>query len=153
CHLESGAPRSGQGGRPGNRAWPAKTLRHHHPLPPDARPGVARRLAVPRALGGARANHRRPVGTGPTDRRARGVPIPERLNRYLARAGVAPGRAAVVLIAWGAVRVNGGAPPASGLLIEPDADRVTVDGQPIEPLKLHHHYLALHKPTGLLVTA
>ena len=57
-----------------------------------------------------------------------------------------------MLIASGAVHVNGRVPPASGLLIEPDADRVTVDGEPIEPLKLHH-YLALHKPTGLLVTA
>ena len=50
------------------------------------------------------------------------------------------------------MRVNGRVPPASGLLIEPGADRVTVDGKPIEPVRLHH-YLALHKPTGVLVTA
>lgn len=62
-------------------------------------------------------------------------------------------RAADVLIASGAVRVNGRVPPASGLLIEPGADRVTVDGEPIVPLRLPHHYLALHKPTGVLVTA
>ena len=57
-----------------------------------------------------------------------------------------------MLIASGAVRVNGRVPPASGLLIEPDADRVTVDGEPVEPLK-RHHYLAVHKPAGVLVTA
>jgi len=65
---------------------------------------------------------------------------------------VASRRAADVLIASGAVRVNGRTPPASGLLIDPEADRVTVDGEPIEPVRLHH-YLALHKPAGVLVTA
>jgi 23S rRNA pseudouridine2605 synthase len=57
-----------------------------------------------------------------------------------------------VLIASGAVRVNGRVPPASGLLIEPGADRVTVDGEPIVPLTMRH-YLALHKPTRVLVTS
>ncbi|HKA51408.1 MAG TPA: pseudouridine synthase [Candidatus Dormibacteraeota bacterium] len=61
-------------------------------------------------------------------------------------------RAADVLIASGAVRVNGRVPPASGLLVDPEADRVTIDGEPIEPVRAHH-YLALHKPAGVLVTA
>ncbi len=61
-------------------------------------------------------------------------------------------RAADALIASGAVRVNGRLPPASGLIIEPEADRVTVDGESVEPLK-QHQYLALHKPPGVLVTA
>ena len=61
-------------------------------------------------------------------------------------------RTADVLIASGAVRVNGCMAPASGLMIDPAADRITVDGEPVEPLRLHH-YLALHKPTGVLVTA
>ena len=37
----------------------------------------------------------------------------ERLNRFLARAGVASRRAADALIASGSVRVNGTLPPAS----------------------------------------
>ncbi len=57
-----------------------------------------------------------------------------------------------MLIASGAVRVNGRMPPASGLMIDPGSDRVTVDGEPVEPLRLHQ-YLALHKPPGVLVTA
>jgi len=65
---------------------------------------------------------------------------------------VASRRAADALIASGAVRVNGRKPPASGLMIDPAADHVTVDGETVEPLRLHQH-LALHKPPGVLVTA
>lgn len=76
----------------------------------------------------------------------------ERLNRYLARSGVASRRAADALIASGAVRVNGRPPPASGMLIEPGSDAVTVNGKRVEPLA-PHRYLALNKPEGVLVTA
>jgi 23S rRNA pseudouridine2605 synthase len=76
----------------------------------------------------------------------------ERLNRYLARAGVASRRAADALIASGAVEVNGQAPPRSGMLIEPDTDTVTVHGSRVEPLA-PRRYLALNKPEGVLVTA
>jgi 23S rRNA pseudouridine2605 synthase len=50
------------------------------------------------------------------------------------------------------VRVNGRFPPASGMLIEPTADRVTVDDEPVEPVE-QHRYLALNKPPGTMVTA
>lgn len=76
----------------------------------------------------------------------------ERLNRYLARSGVASRRAADALIASGAVQVNGQAPPRSGMLIEPDRDAVTVRGSRVEPLG-PRRYLALNKPEGVLVTA
>src|SRR5262245_19741921 len=37
-------------------------------------------------------------------------------------------------------------------MIDPAADDITIDGETVEPLKLHRH-LALHKPPGVLVTA
>ena len=77
---------------------------------------------------------------------------PERLNRYLARSGVASRRAADSLIASGAVRVNGRPPPPTGMLVEAGKDQVTVDGRPVEPAA-GHRYLALNKPIGVLVTA
>ena len=76
----------------------------------------------------------------------------ERLNRFLARAGVASRRAADVLIASGAVRVNGERPPPSGVLIDPDKDQVTVDGRAVKPVT-RHRYLVLNKPLGVITTA
>ncbi|TMB80710.1 MAG: rRNA pseudouridine synthase [Chloroflexi bacterium] len=74
------------------------------------------------------------------------------MNRFLARAGVASRRAADDLIASGSVRVNGERPPATGLLIDPDRDRVTVDGRPVKPPS-SHRYLMLNKPLGVITTA
>ncbi len=75
-----------------------------------------------------------------------------RLNAYLARSGVASRRAADRLIESGAVKVNGRTPPAEGLLIDPDVDRVTVDGRPVTQVT-RHRYLALNKPLGVITTA
>jgi 23S rRNA pseudouridine2605 synthase len=74
------------------------------------------------------------------------------LNRFLARAGVASRRAADALIASGAVQVNGKRPPKDGMLIDPDADAVTVDGDEVHPPR-SHRYLLLNKPAGVMVTA
>jgi 23S rRNA pseudouridine2605 synthase len=76
----------------------------------------------------------------------------ERLNRYLARSGVASRRDADSLIASGAVRVNGELPPASGMLVVAGQDQVTVQGRTVEP-SVPHRYLAMNKPEGVLVTA
>lgn len=76
----------------------------------------------------------------------------ERLNRYLARSGVASRRAADELIASGRVLVNGRRPPPEGRLVDPEVDRVTIDGAPVEPAA-GHAYLALNKPAGFVVTA
>lgn len=61
-------------------------------------------------------------------------------------------RAADELIASGAVRVNGERPPATGLLIDPDVDRVTVDGKAVRPVT-RHRYIVLNKPLGVITTA
>jgi pseudouridine synthase len=76
----------------------------------------------------------------------------ERLNRYLARSGVASRRAADELIASGSVRVNGDQPPPTGMLIDPGRDRVTVDGRLVKPVT-RHRYLMLNKPLGVITTA
>jgi 23S rRNA pseudouridine2605 synthase len=76
----------------------------------------------------------------------------ERLNRFLARSGVASRRAADELIASGSVRVNGKVSPPSGVLIDPEKDEVTVDGRAVKPLT-RHRYLMLNKPLGVITTA
>jgi 23S rRNA pseudouridine2605 synthase len=75
-----------------------------------------------------------------------------RLNAFLARSGVASRRAADQLIASGSVRVNGERPPAAGTLIDPDRDRVTVDGIAVQPAAAHR-YVVLNKPLGAITTA
>jgi 23S rRNA pseudouridine2605 synthase len=65
---------------------------------------------------------------------------------------VASRRAADALIASGAVRVNGHRPPPTGLVIDPDKDEVTVNGQAVRP-PAAHRYLMLNKPLGVITTA
>ncbi len=93
-----------------------------------------------------------PSRTAPAGSPERLKATPERLNRFLARAGVASRRAADDLIASGAVRVNGRKSPAQGLLIDPETDEVTVDGRVVRPLTTHR-YLMLNKPLGVITTA
>ena len=76
----------------------------------------------------------------------------ERLNRFLARAGVASRRGADDLIAAGSVLVNGERPPPSGVLVDPDKDIVTIDGRIVKP-RTKHRYLMLNKPVGVITTA
>ncbi len=71
-----------------------------------------------------------------------------RLNKYLARSGVAARRKADELIAAGRVRVNDRQVTAPGVEIGED-DLVEVDGRSVEPLSERVVYL-LHKPAGVL---
>lgn len=50
------------------------------------------------------------------------------------------------------MRVNGKRPPASGVLIEPEMDTVTVDGRRVVP-PAAHRYVVLDKPLGVITTA
>lgn len=50
------------------------------------------------------------------------------------------------------MRVNGKRPPASGVLIEPETDTVTVDGRRVQP-PAAHRYVVLDKPLGVITTA
>ncbi|MGD2135480.1 MAG: pseudouridine synthase [Gemmatimonadales bacterium] len=72
-----------------------------------------------------------------------------RLQRALARAGVASRRKAEDLIRAGKVRVNGRV-ATLGVSVDPQADRITVGGRPIRAPRIV--WLALHKPLGVVVT-
>jgi pseudouridine synthase len=75
----------------------------------------------------------------------------ERLNRFLARSGVASRRGADSLIASGAVLVNGRRPPPAGMLVDPESDRVTVAGRPVQA-HAETAWFAVNKPEGVIVT-
>ncbi|HEX6539029.1 MAG TPA: pseudouridine synthase, partial [Candidatus Dormibacteraeota bacterium] len=74
---------------------------------------------------------------------------PERLNRFLARRGVASRRAADALIAAGRVTVNGEA-GRLGSQVSPSSDRVRVDGVEVQPGA--SQTLVLNKPPGVVST-
>ncbi len=78
------------------------------------------------------------------------MPESMRIQRALARAGIASRRAAEELVAAGRVRVNG-AVAETGQSVDPSRDKITVDGKPIAaPVALT--WIVLNKPTGVLTT-
>jgi len=74
----------------------------------------------------------------------------ERLQKLLARAGVASRRAAEELVVAGRVTVNGRVVTKLGSKARPEDD-IRVDGRPIE-LPAEHVYLMLNKPPGYVTT-
>jgi 23S rRNA pseudouridine2605 synthase len=78
-------------------------------------------------------------------------PEGERLQKVLARAGLASRRASEELIAEGRVRVNGEVAEL-GRRVDPEADAVTIDGVPVPVAPGLVHYL-LNKPRGVVSTA
>ncbi|MDI6844068.1 MAG: pseudouridine synthase [Anaerosomatales bacterium] len=76
---------------------------------------------------------------------------PERLQKFLARAGVASRRRAEELIAAGRVRVNGETVTTMGVKVVPGCDAVEVDGVEVAPPTIHV-YLMLNKPAGYVTT-
>lgn len=77
----------------------------------------------------------------------------ERLGRFLARSGVASRRAADRLMEEGRVEVNGRTAPPHGMMVDPQHDRITVDGTLLPADLQPRRYLALHKPAGVVSTA
>ncbi|HEU4628216.1 MAG TPA: pseudouridine synthase [Gemmatimonadaceae bacterium] len=73
-----------------------------------------------------------------------------RVQRALARAGVASRRKAEELIAAGRVTVNGTV-AAIGQSVDPSRDDIRVDGTPL-PRPAAATWLVLHKPVGVLTT-
>lgn len=74
-----------------------------------------------------------------------------RIQRALARAGVASRRKAEELVAAGRVRVNGEV-ARTGQSVEPGVDKITVDGKTVA-LPPAAKWYVLHKPAGVLTTA
>lgn len=73
-----------------------------------------------------------------------------RLQRALARAGVASRRKAEDLIRAGRVRVDGGT-ATIGMSVDPDTQQVTVDGRAVRPAT-RTTWIALNKPLGYVVS-
>jgi 23S rRNA pseudouridine2605 synthase len=78
------------------------------------------------------------------------VPLP----RALSKAGAATRGDALRLVAAGRVRVNGRVARDPGLRVDPDRDRIEVDGAPLgpPPAPAAAVVVALNKPRGVLVT-
>ena len=74
-----------------------------------------------------------------------------RLQKFLAESGVASRRASEKLIAEGRVKVDGLVVKAQGRKIDPEKNKVQVDGRNIE-LILSKTYIAFYKPRGVLST-
>lgn len=74
----------------------------------------------------------------------------ERLQKVLAQAGVASRRSCEELIVSGRVQVNGETVRELGTKVDPAADVIAVDQQPIAQEKLV--YLLLYKPTGVITS-
>ncbi len=75
----------------------------------------------------------------------------ERLQKYLARAGVASRRHAEELITAGRVQVNNKTVTELGSRVEPGTDLVSVDGKLVSPPESTSYFL-LYKPAGVVTT-
>jgi pseudouridine synthase len=74
-----------------------------------------------------------------------------RLNKLLATRGIGARRKCDTLIESGAVQVNGVTVTEPGTRVEPEIDRVMVNGRPL-PGAPTHRYLMLNKPVGMITT-
>ncbi|WP_054712456.1 pseudouridine synthase [Bacillus sp. JCM 19041] len=75
----------------------------------------------------------------------------ERLQKVIAQAGVASRRKAEEFITAGRVKVNGKKVTELGVKVNPERDRVEVDGVPLD--KEEPVYYLLYKPTGVISTS
>jgi 23S rRNA pseudouridine2605 synthase len=75
----------------------------------------------------------------------------ERLQKFLARAGVASRRRAEELISQGRVAVNDRAISQLGTRVDPDRDRIAVDGRAVEARDAHAYFI-FYKPAGVVTT-
>ncbi|HEU5318176.1 MAG TPA: pseudouridine synthase [Chloroflexota bacterium] len=75
-----------------------------------------------------------------------------RLQKVIARAGVASRRHAEAMILAGRVRVNGRVADRLGTRVDPARDTIEVDGRRVS-LAAEHVYLAFNKPSGYVSTA
>jgi len=76
---------------------------------------------------------------------------PMRIHRALARAGIASRRKAEELVAAGRVRVNG-IVARTGQSVDPNVDRITVDGHELERPATTFEWIVLNKPSGVMTT-
>jgi len=77
--------------------------------------------------------------------------VPMRLQKFLARAGVASRRGSENLMTAGRVTVNGAVVTELGSKVDPLVDEVAVDGRPVH-LSDSAVTIMLHKPAGVITT-
>lgn len=75
----------------------------------------------------------------------------ERLQKFLARAGVASRRTSEELITGGKVKVNGQIVREMGIKVNPEKDLVEVNGKKVE-VEAKKVYILLNKPAGYVTT-
>lgn len=75
----------------------------------------------------------------------------ERLQKVLAHAGVASRRHAEQVITAGRVSVNGQVVTALGTKVDPQVDRIAVDGKPLAVQSVKRWFI-LYKPEGMVTT-
>jgi pseudouridine synthase len=78
------------------------------------------------------------------------MPAEERLQKFLARAGLASRRHCEALILAGRVRINGRVVRILGTRVRPALDRIQVDGEAVRPDRLVS--LVLNKPAGYITS-
>lgn len=74
-----------------------------------------------------------------------------RINKYLARSGVASRRTADQMVTGGRVTVNGDIVDTPGYMIDETADEVRVDGKIVTPAG-SYVYIVLNKPAGYITS-
>jgi pseudouridine synthase len=75
----------------------------------------------------------------------------ERLQKYLARCGIASRRQAEEMILEGKVKVNNKIVTKMGIVVNPEKDRIEADGRPVRQKETLSYYL-LYKPAGVVST-
>lgn len=75
-----------------------------------------------------------------------------RLQKVLARAGIASRRASEELIRAGKVAVNGAVVTEMGVRVDPLRDRITLEGRPIAREAGPERHVILNKPRGAITT-
>jgi 23S rRNA pseudouridine2605 synthase len=101
-------------------------------------------------MGDPGASDRRETGRAPAEETGERVVV-MRLQKFLARAGVASRRGSENLMTAGRVKVNGHVATELGTKVDPAVDTVTVDGKTVA-LREEPVYLALNKPSGVVTT-
>lgn len=74
----------------------------------------------------------------------------DRLQKVMARAGVASRRKSEQMIRDGKVQVNGEVVTELGVKVDANKDRIEVEGRPIKPEQ--KRYILFHKPTGVITS-
>jgi len=81
--------------------------------------------------------------------------VKERIQKILANAGVDSRRNIEQMLLQGRITVNGKIPRQIPVMIDPESDKVAVDGQPIRlatPQSQKRYYFLLNKPKGVYAT-